>query len=86
MSDLISRAAVLSLPRVYAKNSIGKIFKEFINVKDVEALPAAQLEIIRCRDCMWFGEPGCAIEILDSSDKPKENDFCSFAERKSNDE
>ena len=44
MSDLISRQAVLSLPRAYAKNARGKIFKEFINVKDVETLPAAQPE------------------------------------------
>ena len=38
-------------------------------------------EIIRCRDCKYWGEIGCAIYIVDDSDKPKENDFCSFAER-----
>ena len=40
-------------------------------------------ELIRCKDCKWFGRIGCAISIVDDSDKPTENDFCSFAERKS---
>ena len=42
-----------------------------------------QPEIIRCKDCKWFGDIGCAIRIVDDSDKPTENDFCSFAERRS---
>lgn len=37
---------------------------------------------ISCKDCKWFGKAGCAIEVVDDSDKPKEDDFCSFAERK----
>ena len=39
-------------------------------------------ELIRCKDCKWFGNIGCAISIVDDTDKPSENDFCSFAERK----
>lgn len=39
-------------------------------------------ELIRCRDCKWFGKSGCAILIVDESDMPKENDYCSWAERK----
>ena len=35
---------------------------------------------IRCKDCRWFNTDGCAIEIVDDEDKPKENDYCSFAE------
>ena len=38
--------------------------------------------VTRCKDCKWFNEPGCAIRIVDDSDKPSENDFCSFAEKK----
>ena len=38
--------------------------------------------VTRCKDCKWFNEPGCAIRIVDDSDKPTENDFCSFAEKK----
>lgn len=41
--------------------------------------------VIRCKDCKWFGDIGCAISIADDSDKPTENDFCSFAERRKND-
>ena len=43
---------------------------------------AKKTEIIRCKECKWFGEIGCAILIVDDTDKPTENDFCSFAERK----
>lgn len=50
-------------------------------IETLEALPSAQQEIIRCKDCKWFGGIGCAIRIVDDSDKPKEEDFCSFAER-----
>ena len=40
------------------------------------------MPVIRCKNCKWFGEAGCAIKIVDDSDKPTENDFCSFAELK----
>ena len=40
------------------------------------------IPVIRCKNCKWFGEAGCAIQIVDNSDKPTENDFCSFAELK----
>ena len=39
-------------------------------------------EMIRCKNCKWFGDIGCAIKIVDECDKPTENDFCSFAELK----
>lgn len=40
------------------------------------------VEVVRCKDCRWFGKYGCAIRIVDESDKPKENDYCSFGERR----
>lgn len=39
-------------------------------------------EIVRCKDCKWFNDLGCAIRIIDESDKPREDDFCSFGERR----
>lgn len=48
----------------------------------VEAPAADVVEVVRCKDCKWFNEIGCAISIVDDSDKPKEDDFCSFGERK----
>lgn len=47
----------------------------------VDAVP-----VIRCKECKWFGKIGCAVNIVDESDKPKENDYCSWAERKANNE
>lgn len=38
--------------------------------------------VIRCKDCKWYGKIGCAVNIVDESDEPKENDYCSWAERK----
>lgn len=43
---------------------------------------SAQPEIIRCKDCKWFGKAGCALLIVDDSDKPTEDDYCSFAEKR----
>ena len=40
------------------------------------------VEVIRCKDCKWRGEPGCAVYIVDESDRPKDDDFCSWGERK----
>ena len=39
-------------------------------------------ELVRCKDCKWFNELGCAIQIVDDSDKPTGNDYCSFGERR----
>lgn len=52
--------------------------KEFID--DAPTIDAVTL--IRCKDCRWFGKIGCSIKIVDETDMPKENDFCSFAEMK----
>lgn len=55
-------------------------FKECADM--VDEMPTIELEIVRCKDCEWFHDIGCAIQIVDDSDKPSENDYCSFAERK----
>ena len=47
----------------------------------IEALEADTVEVVRCKDCKWYGHLGCAIRIVDDSDKPNDNDFCSFGER-----
>ena len=54
--------------------------KTSIEIED--ASDADVVEVVRCKDCKWFNKIGCAIEIMDESDKPHEDDFCSFAERK----
>lgn len=76
-NDLISRKAVLSLPRNTTRNFFGEIVEESIDVADIEALPSAQPEIIRCKDCMHNGsfDTDCPIDW-------NGKEYCSFAERK----
>ena len=40
--DLLSKQAILSLPRDVVKSLDGKILDEYINVKDIDALPTVQ--------------------------------------------
>lgn len=42
--------------------------------------------VVRCKDCKYFNKAGCSIEIVDDSDRPQEDDYCSFGERKQNNE
>lgn len=53
--------------------------REYIRLKQEGGEIAA---VVRCRDCKWFGNSDCAILIVDDSDKPGEDDFCSFASRR----
>lgn len=46
------------------------------------AIESLKTEPIECKDCKWYGHIGCAIKIVDDSDKPKANDYCSFGERR----
>ena len=49
----------------------------------LSAQPTADVvDVVRCKDCKWFNRIGCAIYIVDDSDKPTENDYCSFGERR----
>ena len=50
-------------------------------IRDI-APSADVVEVVRCKDCKWFNDIGCSIRIVDDSDKPTENDYCSFGERK----
>lgn len=46
------------------------------------AIEALQTDIVRCKECKWRGHIGCAVQIVDESDRPNDNDFCSFGERR----
>ena len=92
MSDLIDRQAAIDvLARTARENfSLSDEFDHYIaglidGDTAIRQLPSAQPEIVRCKDCKWYGRIGCAISIVDDSDKPTENDFCSFAERRTDD-
>lgn len=55
-----------------------KFAKHFDLLKEFQSLQ----EVVQCKDCKWYGHLGCAIRIVDDSDKPHDNDFCSFGERR----
>ena len=90
MTDLISRQAAIDIAMndrliINAMDSAndGDIHRtKRAIVRLLASLPSTQPEVICCKDCKWFGNIGCAISIVDDSDKPTGNDFCSFAERR----
>ena len=94
MSDLISRqAAIDAVERAKtARSADGEIFCAKINAQmNIQHLPSAQPEIVRCKDCKhWKGndEPipwddGNIFIEVPCETKP--TDFCSMGERKEDD-
>ena len=47
------------------------------------------VEVVRCKDCKWYAPNndgfwyGCAFDTRNGADRPSDNDFCSYGERKS---
>ena len=85
--DCISRQAAINVIAKWMLEYGGYGEEHGINAlkqaaEEIKALPFAQPEIVRCKDCKWFHDIGCAIQIVDDTDKPSENDYCSFAERR----
>ena len=79
MDDLISRQAVIEINRSYHGQMPNEVNHRIW--KEINDLPSAQPEIIRCKECKhWDG-----VDTCDVSDAPVwDNDFCSMAERRSN--
>ena len=94
MNDLIDRQAAIdaieshirTAEEPYQLSQTEKVLNHAFEIAAscVYNLPSAQPEIVRCKDCKWFGDIGCAIRIYDNTDKPSKDDYCSFAERKGN--
>lgn len=80
MSDLISRQAAIDA--TWRETGYTDPINVATAIRDrIEALPSAQSEIIRCKDCKWF------IASISQCDRQIcavffENDFCSYAERR----
>lgn len=78
MNDLISRQAAIDVVK-----GIDSYF-----VKYIEELPSAQLEIIRCKDCMywdksWANDWGKDYHYCIMVDSVRKGDFyCADAERR----
>jgi len=80
MSDLISRqAAILQLSHNKCGNDENDIAVQH-DIETIRNLPPALPEIVRCKDCKhWDG-----VDTCDVIDAPVwDNDFCSMAERRS---
>ena len=81
MSDLIDKKGLIE----YLDGEDLTYIEDFYNA--IRRAPAVDaVEVVRCLDCKWFNNPGCAISIADDSDRPTENDFCGFGERREEDE
>lgn len=49
----------------------------------IDSMPTIDaVSVVRCKDCKWRGDLGCAITIVDESDKPRDDDFCAWGERR----
>ena len=93
MSDLISRQAAIDA--TWFEPSYTDPLNVLTEVRDrLKALPSAQPEITRCKDCGHFhydtpyviqGVPVLGHEVCDfwgDGCKTSENGYCSFAERR----
>lgn len=77
MDDLISRAAAIDVLKAIPDHNDGMVFETLSHaIRDIELLPSAQPEIIRCRDCKHYdGRPCGIVDWYNTAD-----DFCSRAE------
>ena len=98
MKDLISRQAAIDAIRASTSKYTGFMEMEMYTdddaVEAIKALPSAQPEITRCKDCGHFhydtpyviqGVPVLGHEVCDfwgDGCKTSENGYCSFAERR----
>ena len=100
--DLISRQAAIDalarmMPRSYTPDGSHPADEEIFRAQEVfadciealEILPSAQPEIIRCKDCKWYGRVDkrrfyrgmdCLQKHIDTI--VPDRDFCSKAERR----
>ena len=74
----------------WGQKASAEIFKEFKHTFDiiVDLQPTVETkeDIVRCKECKWFNTWSCAKWIVDESDKPKEDDFCAWGERRDDEE
>lgn len=81
MSDLISRQAAIDLHCELCPDNDKCICEYCPDVEAFRLLPTAK-PIIRCCDCEYYRNNYCYVGI-DWKSYRKADDFCSFAERRS---
>lgn len=88
MSDLISRQAAIDAlgeePPVWydGEDEIAERNQWRRDVNAIKAVPSVQSEIIRCKDCRWKYGAEC---VRFAEIRPFPDDFCSRAERRTDD-
>ena len=78
--DLISRQAVLDLIAVWAYDLCYKE-DEWRAAEEIENLPSAQPEIVRCKDCEFYTEEERWCRRLGLCGAFDQDGYCSHAER-----
>lgn len=80
MNDLISRADLLDYLQMIP---IDLGYREIEDITEfVKRMPSAEPEIIRCKDCMYYHPSYCEIWSKFGTVQTAENDYCSKAERR----
>jgi len=85
MADLIDRQAafdeILSLHRNEEELLSDMIYNMVVHqaYEKIDALPSAEPEIVRCKDCKYYNPIGVCIEM---SSAVCEDSFCCWAERR----
>ena len=78
-TDTISRQAALKICRKYWHPTFNPIMEE------IEQLPSAQPEIIRCKDCKWWSNDDyreCSSPNYDDGYVTPAGFYCGYAERR----
>ena len=77
MNDLIDRQAAIDA--TWKEPTYSDPLNVLTEVRDrIEALPSAQPEIIRCKECKYWDVSGYCVDFMTQD----ENGFCSWAERR----
>ena len=82
MDDLISRQAVIEINRSYHGQMPNEVNHRIW--KEINELPSAQPEIVRCKDCKHHD--GIRCFRWNSTIITKFDDFCSNAERRTDEQ
>ena len=76
MSDLISRKELLKQIDIDSDGERGYYGDNWKFIDTIESMPSAESEVIRCKDCKYWISDGCKeVGCM-------EDDFCSYAERR----
>ena len=71
--------------KYYDSFAVRDAFFDFM-VKVGSMQEADVVEVVRCKDCKWFGALGCISRYTDGLDKPSKMDYCSWGEREEDEE